>query len=68
MKILDVLEFFGVDGWLRQSVSLEINGEEVQIIRYDEDNDSIFVKVGELVSEVRDDEISDFVRRRLDIL
>lgn len=68
MKILDVLEFFGVDGWLRQSVSLEINGEEVQIIRYDEDDNSILVKVGDRVSEVRDDEISDFVRRRLDIL
>lgn len=68
MKILEVLEYFGVDGWLRQSVSLEIDGEEIQIMRYDEDNNSILVKIGDRLSVMSDYEIPDFVRRRLETL
>lgn len=68
MKILEFFEKIASDGWLQQGILLEIRGETVQLLRYDKDNDSILVKVGERVSEMSNNEIPDFVRRRLETL
>lgn len=37
MKILDVYEEIGKDGWLKQGILLEVGGEPVQLVRYDEE-------------------------------
>lgn len=68
MKILEFFQKIASDGWLQQGILLEIRGETVQLLRYDKDNDSILVKVGERVSEMSNNEIPDFVRRRLETL
>lgn len=68
MKILEIWEDLGEDGWLRQGILAEINGETVQFVRYDEDNSSILVKIGDRMNEMSSDEIPNFVRHRLELL
>jgi hypothetical protein len=68
MKILEISDEIGEDGWLQQSIMLEVEGETVQLVRYDGDDNSILVKIGDRVKDICSEKISDFVRRRLGLI
>jgi hypothetical protein len=60
-----IWEFLGVDGWLRQGISLNIPNHDVQIVRFDENNSSFVVKVDNRVDEVDSDKVIDYIVNRI---
>lgn len=65
MRINEIWEFFGVDGWLRQGVSIEIEGHDVQIVRFDEDDSSFVVKMDNRVEQLEPDDVIPYIVNRL---
>ena len=60
-----IWEILGVDGWLRQGISLNIPNHDVQIVRFDENNNSFVVKVDNRVAEVDSRDVIDYIVNRI---
>lgn len=65
MKIQDIWEYFGVDGWFRQGVQMEIEGHDVQIIRFDRDDDEIILKIDNKIEYVDWGDVPEKIYKRL---
>lgn len=58
---MEIWEFIGEEGWLIQGIALDVPGHDIQIIRYDEDNEQFMVKLDNRIEQMPSDEVFSYI-------